>query len=464
MIERLFAVVDIETTGMHHHRDKITEIAIAIYDGNEIIDCFESLINPERSIPFEITRITGITDEMVENAPKFYEVAKKIVEMTENNILVAHNSRFDYGFLKAEFSSLGFTFTRTQLDTVVLSRKSFPGLKSYSLGNLIRHFDIKVANRHRAMDDVLATVDILSRAINLNGGNERIDSLIKTGIRSSQLPPEVSYKTIESLPETPGVYYFYNTYGNIIYVGKSINIKKRVLQHFNKITEKSDKLVAMTTGITFEETGSELIAMLMESAEIKALQPKINKAQKIKEFPYFIYTYTDDNEYIRFSCDKSTSKLNIDCHIISHYATKRAAGRRLNQIVELFSLCPKLTGVQLENSICFEYLSGQCHGACEMKESPESYNKRVIEATLYLNRTFETDFLILLNGREANEKGLVLVENGQYRGYGYIPADKAEFSKDGWRSSIKNHTPNPEYNQIIMTWLEKHPKSTIINL
>ena len=142
--KNLYAVVDIETTGGLARRDKITEIAIVLFDGNQIIDRYETLINPERSIPYEITRITGITDDMVVSAPRFYEVAKKIVEMTEGAIFVAHNVRFDYSFLREEFTSLGFTFTRRQLCTVVLSRKSFPGLRSYSLGNLIRHFGITV--------------------------------------------------------------------------------------------------------------------------------------------------------------------------------------------------------------------------------------------------------------------------------------------------------------------------------
>ncbi|MFZ1750838.1 MAG: 3'-5' exonuclease, partial [Saprospiraceae bacterium] len=158
MKQKIYAVVDIETTGGMAKRDRITEIAIVLYDGREIIDRYETLIQPDRSIPYEITRITGIDDAMVADAPRFYEVAKKVVEMTDNTIFVAHNVRFDYSFIKEEFATLGYTFTRRQLCTVVLSRKAFPGLKSYSLGNLIKHFDIKVQNRHRAMDDVLATV------------------------------------------------------------------------------------------------------------------------------------------------------------------------------------------------------------------------------------------------------------------------------------------------------------------
>jgi len=156
-----YAIIDIETTGGMAKRDKITEIGIVIHDGEKIVDTYESLINPGRHIPPNITRITGITDDMVADAPRFYEVAKTIVEMTEGAIFVAHNVRFDYSFIKEAFNDLGYTFSKRQLDTVRLARKTFPGLKSYSLGNLIKHFGIKVNARHRALEDAIATTELL---------------------------------------------------------------------------------------------------------------------------------------------------------------------------------------------------------------------------------------------------------------------------------------------------------------
>jgi len=164
MPNKRFAIIDIETTGGKPGPDRITEIAIVLYDGQEVIDSFESLINPERSIPHNITQMTGISNEMVAGAPKFYEVAKQVVEMTQGAIFVAHNVGFDYNFIKYEFQQLGFSFRRRKLCTVRLSRKVFPGLRSYSLGNLIKHFDISVTDRHRAMADTLATVELLKKA------------------------------------------------------------------------------------------------------------------------------------------------------------------------------------------------------------------------------------------------------------------------------------------------------------
>lgn len=162
-----FAIVDIETTGGHYRYSKITEIAIIVIENGKEIKKFESLINPECIVPTEITRITGINNQMLENAPKFYEIAKDILEITQDCIFVAHNVSFDYGFIKEEFKNLGYTFQRKKLCTVTLSRKYFPGLKSYSLGNLIKNFEINVLNRHRAYDDAWATVQIFKKMLDL---------------------------------------------------------------------------------------------------------------------------------------------------------------------------------------------------------------------------------------------------------------------------------------------------------
>lgn len=157
----MFAVVDIETSGGRAQVDKITEIAIYIHDGRRVVDEFTTLINPEVSIPPFITNLTGINNQMVANAPKFYEVAKKIVLLTEGKLFVAHNAQFDYGFIQAEFKRLGYDYQRNTLCTVKMSRKIIPGLKSYSLGNLCQSVGIPINNRHRAAGDALATIKLL---------------------------------------------------------------------------------------------------------------------------------------------------------------------------------------------------------------------------------------------------------------------------------------------------------------
>jgi DNA polymerase-3 subunit epsilon len=227
-------------------------------------------------------------------------VAKEIVELTEKAVFVAHNVRFDYSFLREEFKRLGYTYTRKTLCTVRLSRKAFPGLPSYSLGNLIKHFNISVADRHRAMADTLATTQILEMILQQEEGKENINELVNMGIREALLPKAIDIERIHGLPEECGVYYFHDTFGQVVYVGKSKNIKKRVATHFAKKTHKASLLQKHVADISFELTGSELVALLLESYEIKRLAPPINRAQRQKIFPYFIHYYHDPDGVFSF--------------------------------------------------------------------------------------------------------------------------------------------------------------------
>ena len=233
-----YAIIDIETTGGSANREKITEIAIIVHDGEKILDTYETLINPERSIPYFITQVTGISDKMVADAPKFYEIAKNIVTLTEGAIFVAHNVRFDYGFIQEEFKRLGFTYMRKQLCTVRLSRQAFPGLRSYALGNLIKHFNIQVKDRHRAMADAAATTLIFEKILALEVNQEKADMMVNQGIKENALPNGISLETLHKLPETCGVYYLHDNDGTVTYVGKSINIQKRLFEHFKDKTSK----------------------------------------------------------------------------------------------------------------------------------------------------------------------------------------------------------------------------------
>jgi len=275
-LKKKYAIIDIETTGGRASREKITEIAIVLHDGEKILDTYETLINPERPIPAMITRLTGITSDMVKDAPKFYEVAKKIVEMTEGAIFVAHNVRFDYSFIKEEFRSLGYTFSKRQLCTVRLSRKAFPGLRSYSLGKLIKHFRIKVNDRHRAMADTMATVQLFEMILKQDNSFDTVQDMVNMSVKEALLPENLTMDRLHALPEECGVYFFHNKKGRVVYVGKSINIRKRVMQHFSKVTEKANKL-QQVYDISYELTGSELVALLYESQLIKQLAPSINR-------------------------------------------------------------------------------------------------------------------------------------------------------------------------------------------
>ena len=269
-----YSIVDIETTG----GDKITEISILIFDGEKVVDEFTSLVNPECSIPKYITSLTGIDDRMVRPAPKFYEIAKKILEITENTIFVAHSVNFDYNILQKEFKSLGARFQRKKLCTVRLSRKILPGLPSYSLGKLCTSLSIPLSNRHRAKGDADATV-LLFGLLLARDTSDVIGSSLHPRSREATLPPLLPKDVIDNLPEREGVYYFRNSDNEVLYIGKAINIKKRVLSHFYDKSKREINLCLATVNITYTETGSELLALLLESAEIKKQFPKFNRAQ-----------------------------------------------------------------------------------------------------------------------------------------------------------------------------------------
>ncbi len=423
--QSLYAVIDLETTGTSARNGKITEVAIVLFDGQKIIDRFSSLINPECSIPREITRITGISNEMVRSAPKFYEVAKKIVEMTENTIFVAHNVGFDYGFLRKEFGALGYTFSRKQLCTVRLMRRVFPGFRSYSLGNLIQRFGIEVKNRHRALDDALATVELLKMALQKEAGEDEIHTLINEGIHSSRLPKLITLDFLHSIPEATGVYYMHDMEGDVIYVGKALNIRKRIMQHFADHTTKGKLIHEYVADITWEITGSELVALLFESAEIKRLQPKLNRALRQKLLPYVIWSYTDENGYICFDSGKMTrtEAKRKKLRLLADFPKKASARQRLKQAAAEHELCLRLTGIERVQKPCFNYHIKTCSGACIGQEEPDRYNFRAGAAMEFLSRISTETFAIIDHGRNSDEQVIVLVQDGEYQGFGYVSND-----------------------------------------
>lgn len=271
----MYAIIDIETTGGKYNEEGITEIAIHKYDGNDVIDSFISLINPEKEIQPFVVNLTGINNNMLRSAPKFYEVAKRIVEITENCVLVAHNTSFDYRILKTEFRRLGYNFEIPTLCTVELSKKLIPDLESYSLGKLCRSIGIPMSDRHRANGDALATVKLLQLLLQKDFDKVIIKSSIKTGNKR-----DLSQKLLtilDDIPSKTGVFYFHDFKGDILYVGKGKNIKKIVNQIFLRTSIRSKTLLKELSSVSFEITGSELISNLKFHEEALLHQPKFNK-------------------------------------------------------------------------------------------------------------------------------------------------------------------------------------------
>ncbi len=269
--------MDIETTGGKYNEEGITEIAIHLFDGHRVIDKFISLVNPEKTIQPFVVNLTGINNNMLRTAPKFHEVAKRIVEITEGSILVAHNAQFDYRILRTEFRRLGYNFERKTLCTVDLSKKLIPDAESHSLGKLVRSLGIAVSDRHRANGDALATLKLFKLLLSKDSNK----SIVKQVIRAENLG-ELSTRQIdivEQMPSETGLYYMYNKDGEIIYLGRSKDIKRRVNKHFTKDGEKARKLQKETKKVTFELTGSELIAHLKENEELQINRPRFNEWQ-----------------------------------------------------------------------------------------------------------------------------------------------------------------------------------------
>lgn len=462
MAKKLYAIIDIETTGGAAAREKITEIAIVLHDGTKVIETFETLINPERSIPIYITQMTGISDAMVARAPKFYEVAKKIVDMTEGAVFVAHNVRFDYGFVQEEFRRLGFTYTRQQLCTVKLSRQAFPGLRSYSLGNLIEHFGIKTKDRHRAMADTMATVEIFEKIFLKEQNRDEAIALINKGIKENMLPEGVTMAKLHALPESCGVYYLHDTEGEVIYVGKSINIQKRIFEHFSDKTPKGDKFQSAVADITFEETGSELVALLLEDFEIKRMKPRVNKAQRKTFFPYCVYSFTDAKGYVRFHAVKNVAEIRKKHVILQEFTKLNEAKNYLKGLAKRFELCEKLMDAHDTEGSCFYYQIGQCQGACIGTESAESYNERANELKERLKTTFEEDFFIIERGKAEDEKAVVLVHDGHFRGYGYINTEGG--TAEDFFEAVKKMKPTADSNRIVRQYLSSGKGFKIIKI
>jgi len=448
-----FAIIDVETTGGRAGRDKITEIAIVLHDGEQIIDKFETLVNPECLIPGFISELTGITNDMVADAPRFWEIARRVVEMTEDAVFVAHNARFDYSFIREEFRRLGYTYTRKTLCTVQLSRRSFPGLPSYSLGNLIRHFGIQVNQRHRAMADTLATADLFTRILRSQAGQNQVDHLLRMGIRESFLPASIGVEKIRALPEECGVYYFHDRFGDVIYVGKSINIQKRIAEHFQDKTHKAALLQQYAQEVSFELTGSELAALLLESSEIKRIRPMINRAQRNRQFPYGIYSYTCIEGYLSFLPAKINSKQSKGKDLIAEYPHMDSARNHLQSMVERFQLCEKRCGLDAGPGPCFPFQIGVCAGACTGQESPEDYNIRAAQALDALSAVLDGSFVVLDTGRSPDELTAIVVANGRLFGWGYVSEDDHPQSLEDWKGMVKRGEGNAEENRLIKRYL-----------
>lgn len=444
----MFAIIDVETTGTSARFGKITEIAIYIHDGKKIVDEFVSLINPECNIPYFITRLTGISNEMVAHAPRFCEVARRIVEITEGRTFVAHNAPFDYGFIREEFLRLGYDYQRETLCTVRLSRALLPGMHSYSLGKLCEVLRISNGSRHRAAGDALATVKLFELLLQRTGEADIHQVLKKKS--SKNFLPDGHLKLLSGLPQETGVYYLHDEEQKLIYVGKSCNIRDRVHQHLlNTTTKRAREMKERIGSVSYECTGSELIALLKESDEIKSLKPLYNRAQRRSLNAYGLYDETDRNGYLCLRIKKNNCK---EVPVVS-FNSLTEAKEFLFRLTAEYELCQGLNGLYPANGACFQHSIKQCKGACIGEESPEDYNHRALAALKTLEFT-DRNMVILDKGRHADEFAVVVIENGKYMGYGFIDRELQIQNPAAIRELLCPAADNREIRRIINDFLK----------
>ncbi|RED38532.1 DNA polymerase-3 subunit epsilon [Winogradskyella eximia] len=415
------------------------------------------MVNPERDIQPFVVNLTGINSNMLKNAPKFYEVAKRIVEITEDCIIVAHNSSFDYRILKTEFKRLGFPFKRKTLCTVELSKQLIPDMASYSLGKLTRALGIPMSDRHRANGDAMATVKLFKMLLSKDLDKVIVKDAIKVEQKSKMAPNLNSI--IEEMPSDTGVYYIHNSEGDIIYIGKSNNIRKRIIQHFTGTNSKSKKIQRLVNTVTYEKTGSELAALLKESAEIKKNKPIFNRALRRTIFTHALYSSIDDNGYINLSIDKS----NREETPITTFSTRASGKHFLFKAVEEYNLCQKLTGLYQTKTSCFKFDVKECQGACINEEPIDLYNKKVtslIEKYTYNSK----NILIIDKGRAIEEKSVFLIENGIFKGMGFFDLNHQINNKKILSSLITPMDNDRDTQHIIQSYMRRNKRLKIIDL
>lgn len=448
MKKREYAIVDIETTGGNASHSRITEICILIHDGLNIIDRWETLVNPQKDIPPPIFALTGIDNEMVADAPIFDDISEKVLEMLRDRIFVAHNVNFDYSFVRHELELSGFKWTARKLCTVRAARKIKPGLPSYSLGNLCRSLDIPLAMAHRAGGDADATAILFSRLL-LWDEDGHIAKMINRNSHDQNLPPNLPPSDFENLPEKPGVYYFYNRFKKVVYVGKAKNLKKRVSQHFSghKITPQRQNFMRDIYAISYELCGTEFMALLLECCEIKKLWPIHNRALKKYEPKFGLYHYEARNGYQYLAIGKLTKD---------------------QECVELFhsqydgvNLLLKLAGAfHIDHRFCHYSTSEYAEPTSKKEEgslpSPEEHNERVRRALDYLMSGKPT-FGIIDKGRTSDERTCIWVENGHFYGMGYIPMDVGLSDISEVRDYLTRYAGSRYMMQLIETYAQKYP-------
>jgi DNA polymerase III subunit epsilon len=453
----MYAIVDIETTGGNAGNGSITEIAILVTDGQQVLDRYSTLVNPMRPIPLFVEKLTGITDSMVSTAPVFAEVAKEVFELLQDKVFVAHNVNFDFSFIAHQLQQQGYRLHARKLCTVRLSRKIFQNLPSYSLGNLCRSLEINIANRHRAMGDAEATTLLFHKLLE-NDKGKQIESMLKKGSKEAYLPLHLAGGDLDKMPNTPGIYYFHDNKGKIIYVGKAKQLKKRVISHFsnNDVSRRKQDLMRMVHKISFKECGNELMMSVLESIEIKRIWPQFNRSQKKFENRFGICSYEDQKGILRLGVVKK--KKHIKTH--TTFAMQLDGNRILNKLAREHGLCPKMCFLQQETVTCVGMEESFCEGICADQEKPEGYNHKVVKAINSLAEASPT-IAVFGPGRKIAELTCILIGNNDYLATGFVSHHALKMKKEKLEKVLEPSASNEYIRSMVFAYADKYPALTV---
>jgi DNA polymerase III subunit epsilon len=413
VLPKVLCFVDIETTGGSLSFDRVIEIGILRVEDGKLVKTYKTLIHPGRHVPQEIFELTHIPQGELSIAPGFREVAEDIVEILDGAVFVAHNVRFDYCFLKAELRRRGINFSPKQICTVKLSRKLYPQFRHHNLDSIIERHNFKIKNRHRAFDDAAVLWEFYQK-VQTEFPGEKIAEAINLCLRRPTIPVQVPQHILDNLPDTPGVYIFYGEKGMPLYVGKSVNIRTRVLSHFSSdhLSGTELKIAQQVERIEAIETAGELGALIKESSLVKELQPLYNRKLRHANNLIVAKWIKGEKDYDRIDFVYAHEILPDELGLVlATFKSLKQAKAYLMMLSKAHQLCEKLLGVEKTSSECFAYRLGRCKGACKGKESPASYNMRFATAfsdTKIRAWPFENPVLISEKGEGESEEAFLI--------------------------------------------------------
>lgn len=457
MVQQHYAIMATNTISFTEYTHRLLEICIIRRTADRVVDTFRSLLNPRCILPEDLSEVNGINQDAVRFEPVFCEVAEEILDILDGAILVSHNANFNYRVLRDEFKTIGYKFTSPVICTSKLAERAFPSLNMLRLGNVCDYLAIPYKHLNRAEGKAQAIQQLFGKLISQK---YTFPEAANQFLPDNAVQYKVDLLNLNSLERKPGVYYFKDSQDNIIYIGKAVRLRDRVRSHFNNKSEREQKLCSATSKVDFVYTGSNLIAELLESDEIKEHLPPFNIAQKNKTTPYIIVSTENKNGYLQLSIIRKDYSDSVN----EVFYNRSSVAKKLREICGLFTLCPKFCGFHRIRGKCNHSTLINCPGACVGEETVDTYNLRVRAALNFLEDDFE-NFAIKVQGRKNGEMGFVLVRNGVYLGYGFVGMNEQIASFDDFENYLAPKTHSYHTTRIIDSYIRKpRNKSNILLL